>query len=106
MEGAVLAGKLAAEVISDRAAGVETKGQKDIRPEITSSAAATTTKPPPGVKGEGAIAFGGGQVLSKAGFEQLRDQDDAQFADGPGQDGPGIREEKAAEKKAPEPVAA
>lgn len=104
MEGAVLAGKLAAEVIADRAAGVATKGQKDIRPEIVSAAAAHTVKPPPGVKGEGAIAFGGGAVLSKAGSDLLQETDGVQFEDGPGQDKPGLRASKAAEPA--EPVAA
>merc|ERR1719235_2301848 len=34
MEGAVLAGKLAAEVVADRAVGQATKGLKKIQPEI------------------------------------------------------------------------
>ena len=36
-------------------------------------------KPAPGVKGEGAIAFGGGAVLSQKGMDYLREFDSAQF---------------------------
>jgi len=79
MEGAVLGGKLAAEVVLDRSLGNPTRPVKEIRPEITAAAAAYEPKPPPLVKGEGAIAFGGGAVLSDAGREQLREVDAAQF---------------------------
>jgi len=95
MEGAVLGGKLAAEVIADRAAGKPTKGLKVVQPDIVSSAAAHEPKEPVGVTGDGAIAFGGGAVLSSAGLDLLREQDGAQF------DG-----EPAPEAEAPEPVAA
>mmetsp|Transcript_14460 Transcript_14460/g.30555 ORF Transcript_14460/g.30555 Transcript_14460/m.30555 type:complete len:624 (+) Transcript_14460:23-1894(+) len=85
MEGAVLAGKLAAEVIADRAVGNPTKGVKPVQESIVEAAAAYTPKDPPGVKGSGAIAFGGGAVLSKAGLDLLRETDSAQFdeADAP-----------------------
>lgn len=64
MEGAILGGKLAAEVVSDRAAGRATKGLKAIEPHVVEEAAAATPKEPTGVKGNSAIAFGGGAVLS------------------------------------------
>jgi len=92
MEGAVFGGKLAAEVVVDKTLGSETKPIKEIQPDIVARAASYEPKPPPGVKGEGAIAFGGGAVLSDAGRKALREVDPSQF------DG------EASE--APEPVAA
>lgn len=74
MEGAILGGKLAAEVVSDRAAGRPTKGLKDIEPHVFTDAAKHTMKEPVGVKGKSAIAFGAGAVLaggSKARKEEL-----------------------------------
>jgi len=79
MEGALLGGKLAAEVIVDKALGQPTKPLKEIRPEVVAAAAAYTPKPPPGVKGEGAIAFGGGAVLSDEGRKLLAEVDAVQF---------------------------
>ena len=79
MEGAVLGGKLAAEVIADRAAGVPTKGLKEVQPDIVAAAAAHVPSTPVGVTGEGAIAFGGGAVLSSAGMELLRSQASADY---------------------------
>jgi 15-cis-phytoene desaturase len=79
MEGAILGGKLAAEVIADRAVGNPTKGLKEVQPDIVAAAAAYEPKDPPGVKGEGAIAFGGGAVLSQKGMDYLREFDQAQF---------------------------
>ena len=38
-------------------------------------------KEPPGIKGEGPIAFGGGQVIGDAGMAYLREFDAAQFDD-------------------------
>uniref|UniRef100_A0A7S0LUK6 Amine oxidase n=1 Tax=Coccolithus braarudii TaxID=221442 RepID=A0A7S0LUK6_9EUKA len=84
MEGAVLAGKLAAEVVSDRAAGKPTKGLKVVQPDIVAKAAAYEAKEPAGVKGSGAIAFGGGAVLGKAGMDYLREFDEAQFDEADG----------------------
>jgi len=81
MEGAVLGGKLAAEVVVDKALGNPTKPLKDIRPEVVAAAAAYEPKPPPLVKGEGAIAFGAGAQLSDKGREMLREVDAAQFDD-------------------------
>jgi len=63
MEGAILGGKLAAEVVCDRAAGLPTKGLKSIEPAVVEAAAKHVPKEPMGVKGKGAIAFGAGAVL-------------------------------------------
>ena len=75
----MLGGKLAAEVIADRAVGNPTKGLKEVQPDIVAAAAAYEPKDPPGVKGDGAIAFGGGAVLSQKGMDYLREFDQAQF---------------------------
>jgi len=96
MEGAVLGGKLAAEVILDRTLGNPTKGLKEVQPSVIAAAATHEAKEPRGVKGEGAIAFGAGAVLSKAGMDILREQDGAQF------DGETLPEVE----ETPEPVAA
>jgi len=81
MEGALLGGKLAAEVIADRAMGKPTKGIKVVQPDIIARAEAHVPKDPPGIKGEGPIAFGGGQVIGDAGMAYLREFDAAQFDD-------------------------
>jgi len=57
----------AAEVIVDKAIGQPTKPLKAVQPDVVAKAAAHQSKPPPGVKGQGAIAFGGGAVLTDAG---------------------------------------
>jgi len=79
MEGAILGGKLAAEVIVDKATGQQTKPLKAIRQECVAAAEAYEPKAPPGVKGNGAIAFGGGAVLTDDGRTSLREVDSAQF---------------------------
>lgn len=61
MEGAVLAGKLAAEVIADRAAGRTPAPVKAVEEHIVAAAAALSPKKPIGVRGTHAIAFGGGE---------------------------------------------
>eukprot|EP00929_Paragymnodinium_shiwhaense_P034438 TRINITY_DN18739_c0_g1_i1.p1 TRINITY_DN18739_c0_g1~~TRINITY_DN18739_c0_g1_i1.p1 ORF type:complete len:699 (-),score=146.04 TRINITY_DN18739_c0_g1_i1:210-2243(-) len=66
MEGAILAGKLAAEVICDRAAGRPTKGVKAVQPEAQAWADRRQGKEPMQVKGKSAIAFGGGAVVGEA----------------------------------------
>merc|ERR550532_1452851 len=66
MEGAVLGGKLAAEVVCDRAAGRPTKGLKDVEPRVVEAAKSHVAKEPVGVKGNSAIAFGAGAVLGGA----------------------------------------
>jgi len=79
MEGAILGGKLAAEVIVDKAIGQPTKPLKEVKPDIVAKAASFEPKPPPGVKGEGAIAFGGGAVLTDAGRAYLKEFDSVQM---------------------------
>jgi len=84
MEGAVLGGKLAAEVVSDKAAGIPTKGLKKIEPRIEETKWEERT--PVGVKGHGAIAFGAGAVLGAASHQNqnvLKEQAVALFEDEP-----------------------
>ena len=80
MEGAVLGGKLAAEVVANRAIGNAEKPIKDIQKHITDSAATHVATQPIGVKGEGAIAFGAGASIGKKEEALLKDSDPAQFA--------------------------
>nr|AUE44557.1 phytoene desaturase [Cryptomonas curvata] len=75
MEGAVLGGKLAAEVVCDKAAGRPTKGIKAVQEHVVEQAARAVPKHPPGVLGQGAIAFGGGAVLGKPGRDLLAESD-------------------------------
>jgi len=79
MEGAVLGGKLAAEVISNRALNNPEFPIKDIQPHIVESAKNYVAKEPAGVKGDGAIAWGGGATLNKQSEKLLKDVDPAQF---------------------------
>jgi 15-cis-phytoene desaturase len=80
MEGAVLGGKLAAEVVAKRAKGLPLPEIKEIQPHIVEAAAKHEAKDPPGVKGDGAIAFGGGATLGKKEEKLLREVDPSQFA--------------------------
>ena len=77
MEGAVLAGKLAAEVVAERAAGVAVDRSKAIQASIVARAAAHVPKEPVGVNGDGAIAFGAGAVLSANAEALLKESDPA-----------------------------
>ncbi len=79
MEGATLAGKLAAEVVANRAIGNPDKPIKEIQAHIVSSAASFVAKDPVGIKGEGAIAFGGGYTVGKKEEALLRESDPAQY---------------------------
>eukprot|EP00747_Dinoflagellata_sp_TGD_P029565 gnl/TRDRNA2_/TRDRNA2_133988_c2_seq1.p1 gnl/TRDRNA2_/TRDRNA2_133988_c2~~gnl/TRDRNA2_/TRDRNA2_133988_c2_seq1.p1 ORF type:complete len:392 (+),score=77.04 gnl/TRDRNA2_/TRDRNA2_133988_c2_seq1:71-1177(+) len=80
MEGAVLGGKLAAEVIADRAAGRPTKGVKKVQDHIKEAAAAMTKlKSPVGIRGSSPIAFGGGQQLKRKDYSNLKEQDPEQI---------------------------
>jgi 15-cis-phytoene desaturase len=79
MEGAVLGGKLAAEVVARRAKGMPEFDIKEIQPDIVEAAATHVAKDPAGVKGEGAIAFGGGATLGKKEEKLLREVDPSQF---------------------------
>ena len=64
--GAILGGKLAAEVIANRAIGSSHMNvMKNISPDVIDKAKDHIPKEPVGVKGDGAIAWGGGAVLSK-----------------------------------------
>jgi len=67
MEGAVLSGKLAAEVICDREASRPTKGLRSVHESITSQA--WEAKDPVGLRGDFPIAFGGGQQGSGQNVE-------------------------------------
>ncbi|KAL7532742.1 hypothetical protein ACHAXR_004816 [Thalassiosira sp. AJA248-18] len=79
MEGATLGGKLAAEVIANRAIGNPDLPIKDIQQHIVESAAKHEVKDPVGVKGEGAIAFGGGYTVGQKEEDLLRESDPAQY---------------------------
>lgn len=79
MEGAVLGGKLAAKVVANRALGNADEPIKEIQQHIIESAETHVAKEPLGVKGEGAIAFGGGATLTKKNKELLKESDPSQF---------------------------
>lgn len=79
MEGAVLGGKLAAEVVAARAAGLPTQGLKEVQPHIVQEAAQVTPRQPVGIKGSGAIAYGGGAVFTKATRSDLVASDPVQM---------------------------
>jgi 15-cis-phytoene desaturase len=79
MEGAVLGGKLAAEAVSRKAKGMEPAPFKEIVDDVVEKAGAFEPRKPPGVKGEGAIAFGGGAQLKKENADLLREVDPNQF---------------------------
>ena len=80
MEGAVLGGKLAAEVVANRALGNADKPIKEIQQDIVAKAAAHVAAEPIGIKGDGAIAFGGGATLGKQNGDLLKQSDPIQFA--------------------------
>lgn len=75
MEGAILGGKLAAEVVACKAAGEPTKGLKEIDASILAKKDSFVPKDPMGVKGKTPIAFGGGEVLGSNFESKLRDQE-------------------------------
>jgi 15-cis-phytoene desaturase len=77
MEGAILSGKLAAEVIACKAAGEPTQGLKEIMPEILNKK--LEPREPKVIKGSSPIVFGGGEVLGSSFKEKLQDQDSAQL---------------------------
>jgi len=80
MEGAVFGGKLAAEVVSKKAKGMQLPLEKEIQQNIIDSAASHEAKDPIGVKGDGAIAFGAGATLKQENESLLREADPVQFA--------------------------
>jgi len=79
MEGAVFGGKLAAEVVSKKAKGMELDAIKKVQAHVVESAKEHTPKAPPGVKGDGAIAWGGGATLTKKSETLLKEVDPSQF---------------------------
>jgi 15-cis-phytoene desaturase len=81
MEGAVFGGKLAAEVVARSAKGMPEMPIKDIQKHVIDNAASYVAKDPVGVKGDGAIAFGGGATLAKNNMALLKEVDPIQFAD-------------------------
>jgi len=81
MEGAVLGGKLAAEVVANRALGNADKPIKAIMQNIVAAAAAHVAAEPMGIKGDGAMAFGAGAALGTKNGDLLREVDPIQFAD-------------------------
>ena len=64
MEGAVLAGKLAAEVVAARAVGAPTQDLKEVQRHVVDAAAEAAPKKPIGCRGDSPIAFGGGEVVA------------------------------------------
>ena len=86
MEGATLAGKLAAEVICDKAAGraLQDYQTRAIRPEIVERAGAMEPKRPLGVQADvdNAIGWGAGAVLNKKLKDAMLEQDPAQGVEG------------------------
>jgi len=80
MEGAVLGGKLAAEIVAKKAKGMELPPFKDIQQHVIDSANEFEAKKPRGVRGEGAIAFGGGATLTRKSTDLLKEVDPVQFA--------------------------
>ena len=64
MEGAVLAGKLAAEVVAARAVGAPTQDLKEVQRHVVDAAATAAPKKPLGCRGDSPIAFGGGEVVA------------------------------------------
>jgi 15-cis-phytoene desaturase len=80
MEGAVFGGKLAAEVVAKKAKGITLPAMKEVEAGIVQQASIFVAKDPLGVKGEGAIAFGGGASLTTENESLLREVDPAQFA--------------------------
>ena len=85
MEGAVLGGKLAAEVVASKAKGVATKGLKDVQPGVVAKAAAFEPRAPPGIVGDSSIAFGGGQTFTPQAKEELGKVDPAQLVPAAGE---------------------
>ena len=72
MEGAVLAGKLAAEVVTDKAVyGASTKGLKKIVPDVIAEARALDAKEPEGVSGESNVSYGAGAVFEDSDEKEL-----------------------------------
>lgn len=81
MEGAILGGKLAAEVICNRAVGKPDKPIKEIQQHVVDAAANHVVRKAPGIRGdsESAIAWGAGSVLRSGDRTLLEEVDPVQF---------------------------
>jgi 15-cis-phytoene desaturase len=79
MEGAILAGKLAAEVVAARAVGADAPGDKPIQQHVIDEAAAASPKKPVGCKGRTAVAFGGGYTFDQVIKKEVQEQDPVQL---------------------------
>lgn len=80
MEGAVLAGKLAAEVVAEKAAGIRVKKPlKAISSDVLEKSKGAIPKAPLGISGDGPFAYGGGTVLTKTFRSQLQESDPEQL---------------------------
>lgn len=80
MEGAVLGGKLAAEVIAKKAKGIELPEYKEIQQGVIDSAKDYKPREPRGIRGDGGIAFGAGSNLTTKAKDLLKETDPVQFA--------------------------
>ena len=79
MEGAVLAGKLAAEVVAARAKGKATAGLKPVQQSIISGLKSADVSEPEGVIGDSELAFGGGKVMEAVDEAELEKFDAEQL---------------------------
>jgi len=79
MEGAVLAGKLAAEVVAARAKGKATAGLKPVQQSIISGLKSADVSEPVGVIGDSELAFGGGKVMEAVDEAELEKFDAEQL---------------------------
>ena len=82
MEGAILAGKLAAEVVADRSAGRPTQGLKAVQQHVIDEAsAAMSGEEPTGLDldSDSAFVYGGGEEWSAASEKALMNQDESQL---------------------------
>jgi len=80
MEGAVLGGKLAAEVIAKKAKGMPLPEFKEIQQNVINNAKDYEPREPRGIKGDGGIAFGAGGNLTTKSKDLLKLSDPVQFA--------------------------
>jgi len=72
----VLAGKLAAQVVTERALALDPSvPAKAIQPEIVEAAANYKPRDPIGITGDNAFSFGGGMVLSNFKSGDIIDDD-------------------------------
>ena len=79
MEGATLAGKLAAEVVANRALGNPDQEVKAIQQHVVDAARDYEARKPIGIVGDGPIAFGAGYSIDKKEEARLRETDPAQY---------------------------